>query len=463
MTAKRTGVVAYVTKGFFHLAGVSAHRGRFFSEDEDIYGAPINVAVLSHAYWNRALGADSAVLGTKIRVDTTLFTVVGIAPPRFEGMDLDAVDVWVPLASYRSREGPWWNGKFGVMELFVRLPRGADEQAATNRFTVALRRADPEASQRDPTLRVEVSPLLQARSAIGLGSQSDRNLALTIRLAGVGLLVLVIAMSNVASLLLMRALKRRREIAIRIALGVSRGRLAGQMLIESLLLALVGAAVAVLIAFVTGEPLRRALLSTVQWSASVIDTRLVVFTALLGVVVGSAAGILPAIVGLGDDVLAALKSGSSESGRARSGVRVSLLVSQTALCMLMLAAAGMFVQTLRKARDFDLGFDTDRLVTLYAVGLPRDLLEPVVARIRTLPSVLSVGGSDADLHGSGMLGPVVLANGDSIPQARVPFFATFDPAYASCDRHAHSRRPRILGRRPQGRRARRRDQSGDGR
>jgi predicted permease len=251
-----------------------------------------------------------------------------------------------------------------------------------------------------------------------------------IRLAGVGLLVLVIAMSNVASLLLMRALKRRREIAIRIALGVSRRRLIGQMMTESVLLALIGGAIAIVIAFWAGGPLRTALLSNISWSATVVDARLVVVAGALAVLAGSAAGLVPATIGLRQDVLSALKAGSSESGRARSTLRVSLLVTQSALCMLMLAAAGMFVQSLRKARDFDLGFDTDRLITVQLWAVPPDLREPTVARIRALPTVVSVGGSSGDLHGAGQLGPVHFSNGDSLPRARDPFLASLDTAYA---------------------------------
>jgi predicted permease len=427
---KRTGVVSYATQGFFHLAGVRPYRGRFFTSNENVYGAPVNVAVLSHSYWNRALGADSAVLGTKIRIDTSVFTIVGIAPPRFEGLDLDAVDVWVPLAAMRGREGPWWNGDFGILQLFVRLPSGLDRRAAEGRFSVVLNRVHPEASKRDPTRRIEAAPLLEARTAHALGRQSDRNLALMIRLVGVGLLVLVIAVSNVASLLLMRALRRRREIAIRIALGVSRRRLTAQMMIESLLLAAIGGAGAVLIAFWAGGPLRNALLSSVSWTATVVDARLVIVAGALAVMAGATAGLVPATIGLRRDVLSALKAGSVESGRARSSLRVSLLVTQTALCMLMLAAAGMFVQSLQKARDFDLGFDADRLISVRVFGIPPDLREPTSARIRALPSVTSIGGSDADFGRAGMLGTFHFSNGDSIPLARSPFFTAIDTAYA---------------------------------
>src|SRR6476620_1748827 len=99
-----------------------------------------------------------------MRIDTALFAIVGIAPPRFEGVDLDAVDVWAPLAAMRGREGPWWNGDFGIMQLFVRLPSGVDQRAAESRFSVVLARVHPGASKHDPTRRIEAAPLLEART-----------------------------------------------------------------------------------------------------------------------------------------------------------------------------------------------------------------------------------------------------------------------------------------------------------
>ena len=391
--------VAYATTGFFHLAGTHPYRGRFFSADENHYGDPRNVAVLNYDYWRRAFGADSAILGRTMRVDTTVFTIIGVAAPRFEGMDLDVVDVWVPLASLPAGgEGGWWNGNFGVVSLFARLSASADGRAIESRLNARFRH-DRQSTDRDSTARLETAPILQARSALGLGRQDERNLALMTRLAGVGLLVLIIAVSNVASLLLMRALRRRREIAIRVALGVSRRRLGGQLLVESVMLGLAGGAVAVLIAFWTGGVLRTLLVSDVHWSATVIDHRVVAFTMIVAVIAGVAAGLAPATIALRRDVITALKAGSSESGRPRSLVRISLLVTQTALCMLMLASAGVFLQSLRRANRFDLGFDADHLITFALYGPQQNVMEDALVRLRALPSVASVSLSSGLLHG----------------------------------------------------------------
>jgi putative ABC transport system permease protein len=422
--------VAYATTGFFHLAGTQPYRGRFFSADENHYGDARNVAILNYDYWRRAFSADSAILGRTIHIDTTVFTIIGIAQPRFEGMDLDVVDVWVPLASMPAGfEGPWWNGDFNVVRLFARLDPSANERAIQTRLNTQYRRDRASMVERDSTARLEVAPLLQARSALGLGRQDDRNLALMIRLAGVGLVVLIIAVSNVASLLLMRALRRRREIAIRVALGVSRRRLGSQLLVESVLLAVVGGAAAVLIAFWTGGVLRTLLVSDVHWSATLIDRRVIAFTMVVAVLAGVAAGLAPATIALRRDIIAALKAGSSESGRPRSFLRITLLVTQTALCMLMLAAAGVFLQSLRRASLLDLGFDADRLITFQLFRINQDVSEEAVARIRALPSVATTSLSEIDLRGGGVY-PIHFSNGDSVPVLLSPMAGYVDTAFA---------------------------------
>lgn len=136
--------VGYATTGFFHFAGVRPYRGRFFSADENRYADPRNVAILNYDYWRRAFSGDSAIFGRTIRVDTTLFTVIGVAPPRFEGMDLDVVDVWAPLASRGpGLEGPWWNGDFAVVRLFARLAPSANERAIQSRLNTQFCRDRP--------------------------------------------------------------------------------------------------------------------------------------------------------------------------------------------------------------------------------------------------------------------------------------------------------------------------------
>jgi putative ABC transport system permease protein len=239
--------------------------------------------------------------------------------------------------------------------------------------------------------------------------------------------------SNVASLLLMRALRRRREIAIRIALGISRRRLSGQLIVESVILALLGGAVAVLIAWWVGGVLRTILLANINWSATVIDRRLLGFTLLAALLGGVLAGLAPASVALRRNLMAALKTGSTESGRAKSGGRVALLVTQTALCVVMLAAAGVFLQSLRKAARLDLGFEPDRLITFQLFRVDYNAGHAAVDRVRALPSVATVSTASLDIQGGGTFVGIRVLNGDSIPRSMIPTGGFVDTAYATAN------------------------------
>lgn len=425
------GTISYATPGFFRLVGVRPFRGRFFTDDENHYGNPTNVAVLNHAYWRRAFGGDLSVLGRTIRIDSTVFTIVGIAQPGFDGLDLDAVDVWVPLASKPpGMEGPWWNGGFQIMSLVARVPRDIDASQATALLNDRFRREWQNVVTRDSTLHLTMAPLLEARGPLGLGRGNERILALMTRLVGVALIVLVIATSNVASLQLMRALRRRREIAVRVALGISRRRLVVQLVIETLLLAILGGCGALLIAAWTGGAVRRLLISDVHWTTTVVDARVVTLTIALGIVAGAIAGIAPASVALRGDIMTALKAGSAETGRPRSPLRVGLLVVQTTLCMVMLAAAGAFIRSLQHAADFALGFDADRLITFQLIRTSEADLQDALARIAALPGVATATRADVDPRNPGSFASLFFATGDSTPVLLSPSFGYADTAYA---------------------------------
>jgi predicted permease len=428
----RPRTVAYATQGFFHFAGVRPYRGRFFAEDENQIGDPRNVAILSYDYWRHAFGADPAMIGRTVRIDTALYTIIGVAPQRFEGMDLDAVDVWAPLAALPAGlEGSLLYRSFEILELFARITPGTDQRALGARLNTQFRRNRSFVLARDSTIRLEIQPLLEARSAAKLGSQNDRNLALLMRLGGVALVVLVVATINVTSLLLMRAVRRRREIAIRVALGISRSRLAGQLVVESIALALLGSAVAVWIAWLTGSVLRTVLLANIHWTASVIDERLVVFTMLAALIAGAAAGLAPMSVALRRNIMAALKSGGRDAGRAKSTGRAALLVTQTALCILMLAAAAVFVESLGRATRLDLGYDAEHLITFSMFRIEPNVATEAIERVRGLPGVASVSPNGMDIRGGGTFAGVRLSNGDSIPVLSSPTGGFVDTALLS--------------------------------
>ncbi|HEV8216526.1 MAG TPA: ABC transporter permease [Gemmatimonadaceae bacterium] len=423
---KEKRVAAYAMPGFFRFAGVAAYRGRLFAEEENRNDGFEAVVLLSHSYWRRRFGGADAALGSKLRVDSALFTVIGVLPPRFDGLDLDAVDIWVPRRAHPAGgEGQWT-----ATELFARLSNGVSPRAVEARLTTAYREFDPERLKLSPRLRIELAPVLAARSPLGIGGYlGPRMISLVARLAVVALIVLVIATSNVASLLLMNAIRRRREIAIRVALGASAGRLLRSLVAESVTLAISGGAVALLIASWSGGALRRILLPQVRWSTSVIDGRTIVFTIALAIVAGVVAGTAPASIALRRDLTDALRSGSAESGRPRSAMRTALLVTQTALCLMMLAAAGIFVESLRNANRSARGFDTDRLITFDLFWIPQTTVTDAVSRISGLPGVVAVSQSTDGVRPAGSA-PVFFSNGDSTRWLDGPFMSYVDSAFA---------------------------------
>jgi predicted permease len=235
----------------------------------------------------------------------------------------------------------------------------------------------------------------------------ERSISLLPRLGLLGAMVLIIATVNVASLLLMRALRRHREIGIRVALGIPIGRLVRQLITESLLLALVAGGIALAVANVTGG-LLRAQLSTLRWTETVVDQRAIWFGLGVAIVAGVAAGMAPALFALRTDVITSLRhaSGMTPGG---NGMRTALLVTQAALCTALLASGGTFLQSLRRATMFDHGFDHERLIQ---VAIPaRDAnaeteLANAAGRLREMPGVAAVGRTLTPLGTLGMTSKV---------------------------------------------------------
>jgi putative ABC transport system permease protein len=420
--------VAYATTRFFDVVGVRPYRGRSFSNDENIYGDPKMVVLLSHSMWLAAYGGDSAILGRAIRVDTSTFTVIGVLAPGFVGMDVDVVDLWAPLAALPSLgEGPWWTRGFQVMRLFARLAPDANASGLAERLNVAYRAGRPETVERDPGVRLEMAPLLQARSSLRYGRQDERNIALLQRLLGIGAIILIVGMSNVASLLLMRAIRRRREMAVRLALGVSRGRLVMLLFLESLVLSAIGGGASLFLTWITGDSIRQLLIANIQWPATLIDARVVAFTLIVTLVVAIGGGLAPATLAWKPDLMRQLRIGAFDTGRSGSRLRLSLLAAQTALCTLLLVAAGVFIQSLRRASSLDLGFDRDRLITVQLNAMS-NVVSMAADRIAALPGVESVGRSSVDLRG-GMIAGISFKNGDSIPAIMGPVSAEVNEDY----------------------------------
>jgi len=362
LDATRVRVVC-ATWTFFPLLGVRAERGRFFGESEDRVGAT-PTAVVSDEYWRSKMAADPDVLGKTLELGGHAYSIVGVAPPGFTGVDLKAVDVWLPLVTAGVlKYGDSWlhNRGFYWLNAVARLAPGADVEAAAAEATAAHvngRREDIAKGNYPKDARIALDPLITAR-----GPEASGESKVARWLGGVSLLVLLIACANVANLLLARGTRRRREVAVRLALGVGRARLVATMVMESLLLSLVGGGVALLFANWGGVVIRRTLLPGVFFPGSAVSGRILVFILVAAVVAGLLAGLGPAFQSTRADVSGDLAMGAGTGSGRRSWARATLTVVQAALSVVLLVGAGLFVRSVSAVHHIDLGLDVDHLVT----------------------------------------------------------------------------------------------------
>jgi predicted permease len=407
------------TGDYFRLLGVQPARGRFFTPAEDTRGGA-RVAVLSHGFWQRHFGG-AEVLGRTLELGEGAYTVIGVAPEGFTGVDLEAVDVWLPLhvAAYPGHE-VWAENRFWYwINLVGRLSPGSSEAQAEAELTVAHlqgRRAQIDAEEYDAEADVLLTPLMAAGGP--LASDASR---VAKWLGGLSVLVLLIATFNVANLLLARASERRREVAVRLALGISRRRLAGEMLVEGLVLSMMGAAAALAVGGLAGRVLQRLLLPDLVWP-ELITPRLVGFTVAVAVGAGIAALALPMLKAVRQQVGEALRSARSAGGGSR--IRSGLTAVQAALSVVLLVAAGLFIQSLQRAERLDLGFDPQGLYLVDGKGADelegpgRARLYRVAAdRLGRLPGVASTAVLAASRPLSGTnLTEIRVPGRDSLPE-----------------------------------------------
>ena len=358
---------ALVTPNFFSMVGARPHLGRFFVGPEvGPDGTP--EVILGYEWWRSAHGADSTILGRVLRVGTGRFTVVGVAPPGFTGADITQVDAWLPVLSARAiftHLGTEWHQQhnFSWVNLLGRLREGVTESQAAERLTAAYRQSREQQGGAVPSAEVSRSgarlfPLLRQR-----GPERNDDTRVALWLGAVAFIVLLLACTNVANLLLARAIDRQGEVAVRVALGVSRGRLVRQLLIETGMLTLAGALTGLVFARLTSQALRASLLAGADLGDHGLDGRTIAFALVLALAACVLSGLGPAWASSRTDVRTML--GAAGRGTRRSTpFRATLLVMQTALSTMLLIGAGLFVRSLTVAQSTRLGYDADRLVLL---------------------------------------------------------------------------------------------------
>jgi predicted permease len=389
---------AVVTANYFTLLRLTPRAGRFFSVDEDRVPGSNAVAIFSYDFWRTRFAEDPHLLGTTVRINGTPFTVIGIAPEHFHGIvaGLEPNAVWIPTAMY-SVASPYCDaplsracGGVGVIGRLAGNTSIDQAHAEVAGLSRQLQETYPEAILGNGVL---------VRPAIGVRNlEQVANAPIVALLAGAAGLVLLVASANVAGLLLARGLRRRKEIAIRLAIGASRGRLIRLLLVESMLLAVAGSVAGQQIALWT-TALLRAYFSNLDLS---VDPRIALMALGVALFTGVATGIAPALQSTRPDIALAMKEGSSGAGRPRSIVREGLIVVQVALSVLLLGAGGLLVRSFFMLHRGP-GFDPDRVAIVRLrpslVGFTTERAwayqREVIERLEALPSVLAASPASA--------------------------------------------------------------------
>ncbi|HSL83151.1 MAG TPA: ABC transporter permease, partial [Thermoanaerobaculia bacterium] len=397
----------FVSERFFPLLGVPAARGRALAADENVPGRDA-VAVLSDAFWHRRFGADPGIVGETILLDEQPFTVVGVMPPGFTYPSATS-DLWAPISLIGEDDIPT-HRFLRWMDVVGRLAPDVSPEAAEARVeTLFAALADEYPESNEGWTEASVVPLHEA--LVG-----DVRPALLILFGAVGA-VLLIACANLANLFLVRAFGREREMAIRTALGAARGRLVRQHLAESVLLAVAGGLLGLLL---TAWGARALLAVETGWAAASaahgaavgLEPVVVGFCVLLSVATGVAFGLLPALRGSRFQLAAALSEGGAGGGeRRRNRAGALLVVAETAMAVVLLVAALFLAQSFWRLVQEDPGFRSEGVLTL-SITTDSDLFEAegqryayrrqVLERLAALPGVLAVGGSKTvPLRGGG--------------------------------------------------------------
>jgi putative ABC transport system permease protein len=360
--------VSIVSASYFDFFDAHPVMGRFFDAAEDSMPAGTPVVVLGNALWKTRFGGRHDVLGQLLQIGSLNATIIGVAPEGFVGGDAGQPAVaFIPVTAYAHLGFPDYDKSYGWQWLFmlVRRKPGVTVAAAATDVTHAFTRSWEQERALDPRRetaavghpRAAVSPLQLFRDQDG-----GRDASIVLWICGVASVVLLIACANVANLQLGRAFSRRREIAVRLALGVTRPRLIAQLLTESLLLALVAGVAGVLVGE-GGQAVLRSLFLPKAASVGVVDDpRTILFATLLALVAGIVTGVAPALQSGRGDITTSLKSGVREGGVQRSRTRSVLLLAQGALSVFLLIGAGLFVRSLHNVVSIRLGYDVDPLL-----------------------------------------------------------------------------------------------------
>jgi len=410
-----------VSGNYFSLLGAKPLLGRLLNPDDDRADNGAPALVLSEHLWRTRFGADPAIVGRTMPVDNTVYTVAGVAPRGFDAGNYNPTDVWVPLTpvvssfdepDYRTTRN-WY-----FISLMARLAPGATREQAPAEATTLIRAGRDSASM-NGFKQVLVGPVQEAR-----GPDYSESARLVYWLAGVSLIVLLIACANVANLLLLRGLVRGRELAIRKALGAGQGRVVRQLFLEGVWLALLAGGTGILVCLWAGDLLRRFVLPAGMSASFSVDGRVAAIAAVTSAVAALLSSLLPAIRVVQGDLAPVLKEGARDTGFRRSRLRAALVVAQVGLSVLLVVGAGLFVQSLEKIRAVDIGYDRTHVIMVRAdpiragfTGIQTgQAFDAMVEVARSYPGVQSAALTSGEPFGWSRSRSLKVQGRDSLPR-----------------------------------------------
>jgi macrolide transport system ATP-binding/permease protein len=439
-------VVGQIVSGnYFSVLGAEMALGRAFLPEEDRTLGTHAVVVLSHRFWQRRFNGDPNLINRTIKLHGHPFTVIGVTAPGFTGNTPDATSMWVPLMMRDQvlPAGRWahkvWltDRQVTVVNLLGRLKPGITREQAEAELTLIAQQQAERLPDRDRRTRIVVKP---GATIINLEAEFVP-VIITIMLA-FGL-VLLIACANVANLVLARAATRHKEIGVRLALGASRWRLIRQLLTESVLLSTLGGLAGLLLTIWAIDSLYPVILASqpipqAQKEAFLLDLapdyRVFGFALLISLIVGVVSGLVPALQASRPDLTSALKEEGSAFGQhlGQSRLRNALVVTQVAVCLMLLISAGLLVRNLWKLQTIDTGMETKDVISV-AVSLKPPLNDQrketavrrqLAERVRALPGVKSVSLADRVPLNSRSTAPITIP-GREVPDGR-PMSANYN-------------------------------------
>ena len=447
-----------VSGNYFDILGAGPAIGRVFNPQDDRTPGGHPLAVLSYAYWSSRFHRDPAVIGRSITVDGLPLAIIGVAQRNFNGVELGySPRIWIPVAMKTQMTQGFFSEFFNLenrrafwLQVFARLRPGItapQAQAALQPLFHSMLQTEIQgkgfetapASARAQFLKSSIQVLPASQGGTSL--REDYELPLRI-LMGIVALVLVIACANVANLLLERAVGRRREIAVRLALGARLGHIVGQSLTESLLLALAGGAAGLLLANWIDAALV-SFLSTGETPlglATSPDLRILAFTLAVCLATGLLFGLAPVFAARRIDLAASLKESARSIAASHGWFRRTLVVAQVALSALLLIGAGQFLRTLVNLQSLDLGLDTKNVISFsvnpslngYSKPKCRQLYRTLLQAVRETPGVQSSGASAIAILGDEWWGSEVITDaGSNPPSAESPNFSLVSQGYFS--------------------------------